>query len=78
MATRLMKVRLAELQRLMRHVESFLTGDEVRRAYSSTDSAGILFTKIHNHFVFPTSSSKGRERRLDQLSWKILARERKS
>ncbi|KAK1942777.1 Vacuolar fusion protein CCZ1 [Phytophthora citrophthora] len=69
MATRPMK----ELQRLMRHVESFLSGDEVCQAYSSTDSAGILFTQIINRFVFPTSSGKGRERRLNELLWKTLA-----
>ncbi|OWY97350.1 LOW QUALITY PROTEIN: hypothetical protein PHMEG_00032140 [Phytophthora megakarya] len=45
MTTRGMKVRLAELQRLMHHVESPLADDEVIRAYSSTDSAGVFLRR---------------------------------
>ncbi|OWZ12664.1 LOW QUALITY PROTEIN: hypothetical protein PHMEG_00014133 [Phytophthora megakarya] len=75
MTTRGIKVRLAELQRLMRHVESLLSDDEVSRAYSSTDSTGVLFTQVNARLAFPSSSSKGR--RLDQLSWRTLARELK-
>ncbi|ETI29765.1 hypothetical protein F443_23119, partial [Phytophthora nicotianae P1569] len=78
MSSRTMKVRLAELQRLMKHVESLLSNDEIHRAYSSLDSAGILFTQVVNRLPFSSSSSKGRGRRLDQLSWKTLARELKS
>lgn len=75
MASRLQKIRLAELQRLMRFVEALLTSDEVLRAHSSLDSAGLLFEQVKNRLPFSSTSSKGRARRLDQLSWRTLARE---
>ncbi|EGZ15637.1 hypothetical protein PHYSODRAFT_506316 [Phytophthora sojae] len=75
MASRLQKIRLAELQRLMRLVEALLTSDEVLRAHSSLDSAGLLFEQVKNRLPFSSTSSKGRARRLDQLSWRNLARE---
>ncbi|EGZ14639.1 hypothetical protein PHYSODRAFT_510286 [Phytophthora sojae] len=50
MASRLQKIRLAELQRLMRF-------------------------QVKNRLPFSSTSSKGRARRLDQLSWRTLARE---
>ncbi|EGZ25580.1 hypothetical protein PHYSODRAFT_434770, partial [Phytophthora sojae] len=73
MASRLQKIRLAELQRLMRFVEALLTSDEVLRAHSSLDSAGLRFEQVKNRIPFSSTSSKGRARRLDQLSWRTLA-----
>ncbi|KAJ8539014.1 hypothetical protein ON010_g12857 [Phytophthora cinnamomi] len=75
MATRVGKVRLAELQRLMHVIEGLLSNTELRRAKSSTDCAGLLYEQIKSRLPFSSVSSRGRERRLDHLSWKTLARE---
>ncbi|KAG6956255.1 hypothetical protein JG687_00010714 [Phytophthora cactorum] len=64
MATRVMKVRLAELQRLMQVVEGLVSQDESRQTHSSTNAAGLLFTKIKHCLPFSTTSTIGRERRL--------------
>ncbi|KAF1785561.1 hypothetical protein GQ600_15983 [Phytophthora cactorum] len=50
---------------------------EVARAHSSTDAAGLLFEQIKSRLPFSSTSTKGRGRRLDQLSWRTLARELK-
>jgi len=75
MASRPAKIRLAELQRLMRVVDGLLTDEEVLRARCSTDAAGLLYEQVKQRFPFNSTSSKGRSRRLDQLSWRTLARE---
>ncbi|OWY97761.1 hypothetical protein PHMEG_00031629 [Phytophthora megakarya] len=67
MGTRLKKVRLAELQRLMRCIEALLSADEILRAHSSI-AAGVLYEQVKNRLQFQSNSNKGRIRRLDQLS----------
>ncbi|KAF1787150.1 hypothetical protein GQ600_9568 [Phytophthora cactorum] len=74
---RLKKIRLSELRRVMLQIQALLTQDEVTRAHSSTDVAGLLFEQIKSRLPFSSKSTKGRGRRLDQLSWRTLARELK-
>ncbi|OWZ00260.1 hypothetical protein PHMEG_00028589, partial [Phytophthora megakarya] len=78
MSTRLKKIRLAELQRLMRCIEALLSADEILRAYGCLAAAGLLFEQVKNRLPFQTNSNKGRTRRLEQLSWQTLARELKT
>ncbi|KAF1786696.1 hypothetical protein GQ600_9696 [Phytophthora cactorum] len=74
---RLKKIRLSELRRVMLQVQALRTQDEVTRAHSSTDAAGLLFEQIESRLPFSSTSTKGRGRRLEQLSWRTLARELK-
>ncbi|KAF1788780.1 hypothetical protein GQ600_17440 [Phytophthora cactorum] len=59
------KIRLSELRRVMLQVQALRTQDEVTRAHSSTDAAGLLFEQIESRLPFSSTSTKGRGRRLD-------------
>ncbi|KAG6970929.1 hypothetical protein JG687_00002331, partial [Phytophthora cactorum] len=74
---RLKKIRLSEFRRVMLQIQALLTQDEFTRAHSSTDAAGLLFEQIKSRLPFSSTSTKGRGRRLNQLSWRMLARELK-
>ncbi|ETO73021.1 hypothetical protein F444_11001 [Phytophthora nicotianae P1976] len=78
MSSRLKKVRLSELRRVMLLIEALLTQEELKRAHSSSDAAGLLFEQIKGRLPFASSSGKGRSRKLDQLSWRTLAHELKA
>ncbi|ETO70300.1 hypothetical protein F444_13198 [Phytophthora nicotianae P1976] len=78
MSSRLKKVRLSDLRRVMLLIEALLTQEEFKRVHSSSDAAGLLFEQIKNRLLFASSSGKGRRRKLDQLSWRTLAHELKA
>ncbi|OWY93823.1 hypothetical protein PHMEG_00036630, partial [Phytophthora megakarya] len=50
MSSRLQRNRLSELRRMMLLIQNLLTQDEIRRAHSSTDAAGLLFEQVKTHF----------------------------
>lgn len=77
MPTRGMKVRLAELRRLMASVEALLPADELGRAYQSVELASSALSTIKNQLPLSRSTLRGRKRRVEQLSWRTLARELK-
>ncbi|OWZ00469.1 hypothetical protein PHMEG_00028334 [Phytophthora megakarya] len=78
MSSRLQRNRLSELRRVMLLIQQLLTQDEIKRAHSSTDVAGLLFEQVKTRLPFSSTSTKGRVRRLEQLSWRTLARELES